>query len=77
MSPSDLKAYRERWKAVEDVERRERQSLTMEQKWQQLLMLYHFAGAHLNLREMAPVSQEEMGAILRWATLRRGNRGTH
>ena len=39
----DIKSYRERWKAVEEFERKELRSLTMEMKLQQMITIWRMA----------------------------------
>lgn len=36
MDVGDIKFYRERWKAVEEIERQELRALSMEQHWKKL-----------------------------------------
>ena len=43
MDAGDIKFYRERWKAVEEIERQELIALSMEQRWQQINALARFA----------------------------------
>lgn len=43
MEVGDIKFYKERWKAVEEIERQELRALTMEQRWQKINALFQFA----------------------------------
>lgn len=36
MNPADVRFYRERWKAVEEIERQELRAMSMEEHWQQM-----------------------------------------
>lgn len=36
MDAADVRFYRDRWKAVEEIERRELRAMSMEQHWKQL-----------------------------------------
>ena len=39
----DIKSYRERWKAFEEVERQELRAMSIEEHWRQINSLYRFA----------------------------------
>lgn len=43
MKASDVHLYRDRWKAVEEIERQELRALTMEQRWKKINALFRFA----------------------------------
>lgn len=43
MQASDVRLYRDRWKAVEEIERQELRALTMEQRWKKINALFRFA----------------------------------
>lgn len=64
----EMKAYRERWKAVEEIERQELRALTMEQHWQQINKLFGFALEQGFLRRD---DDSEMVVFQRWAKLRK------
>ncbi len=68
MVDPNLKAYLERWKAVEEVERREQQAASMELRWQQLNSLVRLArglGLQMDM-------EEEKAVFERWAKLKEG-----
>jgi hypothetical protein len=61
-----LKAYRARWEAVEEIERKELQSASMELRWQQLNSLYLLAiGLGIDEPE-----KDEIKVFQRWAKLK-------
>jgi hypothetical protein len=64
----EMKAYRERWKAVEEIERQELRALTMEQHWQQINKLFGFA---LEQGFVRGDDDSEMVVFQRWAKLRK------
>jgi hypothetical protein len=45
LTPEQARFYRERWKIVEEFERRERQAMTDEDRWRRLLAILRFARA--------------------------------
>ena len=45
LEPESLSAYRQRWKAVADIETAERQKTTPTERWQQLNALLRLAAA--------------------------------
>ncbi len=63
---SDLLAYQERWKAVEEIQAEERRSASLELRWMQMNAAYGLAKA-LGLLQPDP---SEMGVIERWALLK-------
>jgi hypothetical protein len=63
----DIKLYRERWKAVEEIERQELRALTIEQHWKQINNLVRFALEHGFIRDD---DDGEMEVFQRWAKLR-------
>lgn len=67
MRAEEVIAYRERWRAVEAVEREERRCATPELRWRQLNALVAMAKS-LGLVVPDP---SETGVHARWATLRR------
>lgn len=56
--------YRERWKAVEEIEARERAALTPEERLRQLSILFHFA------RAIQPSRPPDYSVVERWRRLR-------
>jgi len=63
----DIKNYRERWKAVEEIERQELRAMSMESHWKQINELIRFAIEHGLTRGD---DDGEMDVFLRWARLR-------
>jgi hypothetical protein len=66
-SSSDIKFYRERWKAVEEIERQELRAMSIEKHWKQINNLFRFA----ILNELARGNDNsELEVFLRWAKLK-------
>ncbi len=63
----DIKNYRERWKAVEEIERQELRAMSIESHWKQINELIRFAIEHGLTRGD---DDGEMDVFLRWARLR-------
>lgn len=63
----DIKLYRERWKAVEEIERQELRALTIEQHWKQINNLVRFALENGFTRND---DDGEMEVFQRWTKLR-------
>jgi hypothetical protein len=63
----DLKRYRERWKAVEEIERQELRAMPIEKHWKQINHLIRFAIENGLTRGE---DNSEMDVFLRWAKLR-------
>jgi len=61
-----IKFYRERWKAVEEIERQELRAMSIEKHWRQINNLARFAIEHGLTRG----DDGEMEVFLRWAKLR-------
>jgi hypothetical protein len=68
MDASDIRFYRERWKAVEEIERQELRALTAQINWQQLNSILRRA---VRLRLKRGDDDGEMEIFDRWAMLRR------
>lgn len=63
----DIKSYRERWKAVEEIERRELRAMSVETHWKQINTLIRFALENgLTRRD----DDHEMEVFSRWAKLK-------
>jgi hypothetical protein len=63
----DLKFYRERWKAVEEIERQELRAMSVEKHWKQINNLIRFAIENgLTRRD----DDGEMEVFRRWAKLK-------
>lgn len=65
----DIKLYRERWKAVEEFEREELRSLTMETRLQQMIQIWQMA---VGLGFSFEIDTTEMEVFDRWAKLKEG-----
>ena len=68
MSDNLLKVYRERWQAVEEIERQEHQSVSIEHRWRQINAIFEFARA-LELKLDDPDILDD-AVIKRWAQLK-------
>jgi hypothetical protein len=62
----DIKFYRERWKAVEGIERQELRAMPLEKHWQQLNSIARL-GFGLGFKRE---DDDEMQVFLRWAKLK-------
>jgi len=63
-----IKAFRDRWKAVEEVEALEQQTASIELRWQQLNSILRIAiGLGLPLTDS---SEDDLVVYQRWAKLR-------
>jgi hypothetical protein len=65
----DIKLYRERWKAVEEFEREELRSLTMETRLQQMIQIWQMA---VGLGFSFATDTSEIAVFDRWAKLKEG-----
>lgn len=63
----DIKLYRERWKAVEEIERQELRAMSIEKHWKQINNLIRFAIENGLTRGK---DDSEMEVFRRWAKLR-------
>ncbi|MEW6093846.1 MAG: hypothetical protein AB1531_07780 [Chloroflexota bacterium] len=63
----DPKFYRERWKAVEEIERQELRAMSIDKHWKQINVLARFAIENGLVRKD---DDGEMGVFLRWAKLK-------
>lgn len=63
----DIKSYRERWKAVEEIERRELRAMSVETHWKQINTLIRFA---LENGLTRGDDDQEMEVFSRWAKLK-------
>jgi len=64
---SDIKLYRERWKAVEEIERQELRAMSIEKHWKQINNLIRFA---LENELTRGEDNSEIEVFRRWAKLR-------
>jgi hypothetical protein len=68
MISDDLIAiYRNRWRAVEEIERQEAQTDSIELRWKQLISLVNLARG-LNI--LPTQDEDETAVIMRWAKLK-------
>jgi len=65
----DIKMYRERWKAVEEIERQELRDLSLDEHWKQINSLFQFA---LGVGLTRDDDDGEKDVFLRWAKLKAG-----
>ncbi|MFH2101798.1 MAG: hypothetical protein ABIJ39_00370 [Chloroflexota bacterium] len=63
----DIRFYRERWKAVEEIERQELRAMPIEMHWKQINSLARFAIENGLTRGD---DDSEMEVFLRWAKLK-------
>lgn len=63
----DIKMYRERWKAVEEIERLELRAMSIEKHWKQINTLIRFALENGLTRGN---DDNEMEVFSRWAKLK-------
>ena len=64
---ADLKFQRERWRAVEEIERQELRGMSLEKHWKQINSLARFAIENGLIRDD---DDGEMDVFLRWAKLK-------
>ena len=67
MEVGDMRLYKERWKAVEEIERQELRAMTPEQHWQKLNAIVRFA---IETGMAMESNDGEMEVWLRWAKLK-------
>lgn len=65
-----MKEYKARWEAVAEVERAELRALTLEQRWQQLTLLFRFAQQVSKVRVAAQEDQDVTEVRDRWNKLK-------
>ena len=70
MNKEDVKFYRERWKAVEEIERQELRALSIEQHWTKLNAVIR-RGLQLGLSRGD--DDGEMEVFMRWAKIKSKN----
>jgi len=69
MNAADVRFYRERWKAVEEIERQELRAMSIEKHWKQLNAIKRFA---IRMGWKRGDDDGEMEVFLRWAKLKEG-----
>ena len=62
----DIKMYRERWKAVEEIERQELRAMSLDEHWRQINSLFQFAF----VLGLTHGDDGEKDVVLRWAKLK-------
>ena len=67
MDASDIRFYRERWKAVEEIERQELRAMTIEEHWRKLNAIARFA---IETNMEIPKNSGEMEVFLRWTKIK-------
>ena len=67
MDVGDIRFYKERWKAVEEIERQELRAMTLEEHWRKLNAIVRFAIESGMKRDG---DDGEMEVILRWAKIK-------
>jgi hypothetical protein len=67
MDTGDIRFYRERWKAVEEIERQELRAMTLEQHWEKLNAIVRFA---IETGVKGDDNNNEMEVFLTWARLK-------
>jgi hypothetical protein len=68
MSADDIKLYKERWKAVEEIERQELRALTPKKNWKHLNTIMRRAR---RLGIQLGTHNSEMEIFQRWSKIRR------
>ena len=67
MEVGDIRLYKERWKAVEEIEQQELRAMTPEQHWRKLNAIVRFA---IETGMEQDKDDGEMEVFLRWAELK-------
>ena len=67
MEVGDIRFYRERWKAVEEIERQELRAMTLEEHWRKLNAIVRFA---IKTGMQHDDDEGEMEVLLRWAKIK-------
>jgi len=67
MEVGDIRFYKERWKAVEEIERQELRAMTLEDHWRKLNAIVRFAIETGMKRED---DDGEMEVFLRWEKIK-------
>ena len=67
MEVGDIRFYRERWKAVEEIERQELRAMTLEEHWRKLNAIARFA---IETGMQRDDDEGEMEVFLRWAKIK-------
>lgn len=67
MCVGDIQFYKDRWKAVEEIERQELRAMTLDEHWQKLNVTLRFA---LESGMEIEHDDSEMQVYLRWAEIK-------
>jgi hypothetical protein len=67
MEVGDVRFYKERWKAVEEIERQELRAMTLEEHWRKLNAIVRFA---METGMKRDDDDGEMEVFLRWAKIK-------
>lgn len=67
MDTGDIRFYRERWKAVEEIEQQELRAMTLEQHWEKINAIVRFA---IETGVKHEDNNNEMAVFLTWARLK-------
>lgn len=67
MEVGDIRFYKERWKAVEEIERQELRAMTLEEHWRKLNAIVRFA---METGMQRNDDDGEMEVFLRWAKIK-------
>jgi len=67
MEVGDIRFYKERWKAVEEIERQELRAMSLEEHWRKLNAIVRFAIESGMKRDD---DDGEMEVFLRWAKIK-------
>jgi hypothetical protein len=67
MEVGDIRFYRERWKAVEEIERQELRAMSLEERWRKLNAIVRFA---IETGMQCDDDDGEMEVFLRWAKIK-------
>ena len=67
MEVGDIRFYKERWKAVEEIERQELRAMTLEDHWRKLNAIVRFA---IEMGMKRDDDDGEMEVFLRWAKIK-------
>jgi hypothetical protein len=67
MEVGDIRFYKERWKAVEEIERQELRAMTLEEHWRKLNAIVRFA---IEMGMKHDDNDGEMEVFLRWAKIK-------
>lgn len=67
MDVGNIQLYKDRWKAVEEVERQELRAMTLEEHWRKLNAIVRFA---IEMGMEKNKDDDEMEVFLRWAEIK-------